>query len=79
MPGLVFASLGVVMMRIPAVEIVQNERRAGDRKRLMDGAGKWCTLVDDVNGTESEPVIDLVLLPGCDAGKPPRVGVIGLR
>src|SRR5262245_16157469 len=58
-----------VAIGLPMIEVAQNEWRAGDRQGLVDRAGKRCTGIDDVDGPEAQPFIDLVLVAELRGGK----------
>ena len=66
--GLVLVALGdvaeqlAVAIGLPVIEVAQHERRAGDRERLVDRAGERGAGVDDVDGAEPEPLVDLVFV-----------------
>ena len=68
MLGLVLVALGdvaeqlAVAVGLPVIEVAQHERRAGDRERLVDRARERSAGIDDVDGAEPEPLIDLVLV-----------------
>src|SRR5262249_51941931 len=51
-----------VAVSLPVIEVAQDEWRTGDRQRLVDRASEWRTGIVDVNGTEAQGFIDLVLV-----------------
>ena len=66
--GLVLVALGdvaeqfAVAIGLPVIEVAQHEWRAGDCQRLVDRTGERGAGIDDVDGAEAEPLIDLVLV-----------------
>jgi hypothetical protein len=51
------------------VEIAQDERRVGDCQRLVDRSGKGDAGIDQVDGTEAQRLVDLVLVAELRGGK----------
>ena len=68
MLGLVLVALGNVAEQLalavglPMVEVAQDERRAGDRQRLVDRAGKRRAGIDDVHRAKTEALVDLIFI-----------------
>ncbi len=60
-PGKIGKQLAVPI-GLPVSEVAQDERRAGDAKRLVGGGGKIDAGVDHIDGAEAEPLVDLVLV-----------------
>ncbi len=46
----------------PVIEVAQDERRAGDAERLVGGGDKIDAGVYDIDGAETEPLVDLVFV-----------------
>src|SRR5262249_6981249 len=75
--GLVFITFGdiaeqfAVAISLPMIEVAQDERRTGNRQRLMDRAGKRRAGIDDSDGPKPQPFIDLVFVAKLGGGKHP--------
>jgi hypothetical protein len=67
-PGLVLVAPGelgrklAVAISLPVIEIAQHERRAGDAERRVGRRNEADADVDDIDGAEPKPVIELVLV-----------------
>src|SRR5262249_51947667 len=73
--GLVLVALGnvakqlAVAIRFPMIEVAQNEWRTGYGKRFVDRAGERCAGINDIDGAETQSLVDLVLVAELRGGE----------